>query len=319
MEQYSDERKGHLMGTIGMQTGPDGAARAPEFEGAPSSRLRRDRSRKIADLAVHLDGGDQDAAKIAHFQTIRAIFGTHVEAFFANPIPTAFIPIGPGYEGLPAEIWAEGEAAGDVAEKMIRARLDRLDFAVELRRVDGMPHELAPATATLARSLDLFLLGRPNGDRWLADILEAVLFDAGAPALVIPPDAATAKDPQTILIGWRDSTECAHAIAASLPFLEHARQVHLVSVAETSSSEEKRLEPAADMAKHLSRHGISVEVRHLPKWNHPAEALLNEAAIVGADLLVAGAYGRSRLREMIFGGVTRALLRDCPIPLLMAH
>ncbi|HEY9057718.1 MAG TPA: universal stress protein [Aurantimonas sp.] len=308
------------MGSGGTRIGADGGeVRAPGFESAPSSRGGRDRTHRIADLAVHLDGGERDAAKIAYLQTIHAIFCAHVEVFFANPITTAFIPIGPGYEGLPAEIWAEGAAAGDVAERKIRARLDDLDFAAELRRVDGMPHELVPATATLARSLDLFLLGRPDGDRWRTDILEAVLFDAGAPALVMPPDAAAAKDPRTILIGWRDTTECSHAIAASLPFLERAAQVHLVSVAETSSSEEKRIEPAADMAKHLSRHGISVEVRHLPKWNHPAEALLNEAAIVGADLVVAGAYGRSRLREMIFGGVTRALLRDCPIPLLMAH
>lgn len=309
------------MSTIGTRTEADhhtNAQMARSANGSSSVDATKG-AHRIADLMVHLDGSDRDAAMLAHAWTLHTLFGAHVEGVFPNPIPRVFFPIGPGYEGLSAEIWSDGEVAGDVAEEKIRGRLSRLDFSVDLRRIDGMPHELAPTTAALARAVDLFLVERPDGDRWSADILEAVLFDAGAAALVIPPDATAAMEPRTVLIGWRDTTECSHAIAASLPLLQYARQVHLVSVAEDSSSEEKHIEPAADMAKHLSRHGVTVEVRHLPRWNQPAEALLNEAAIVGADVLVAGAYGRSRWREMVFGGVTRALLRTSPIPLLMAH
>lgn len=274
---------------------------------------------RIADLAVHLDGSGYDAPRLAYAQMLTNIFGTHVEGFFANPIPTSFIPVGAGYERVAVEIWEEGRAAGDVAEKAIRARLEQMDNGCALRRVDGMPHELAFAAARLARTLDLVVLGRPDDDRSLADMIAAVLFDAGCPALIVPPDASEPRDPQTIVIGWRDSTECSRSIAAALPFLKRAREVFLVSVAEATASEERHSEPVADMARHLARHGVTVEVRHLPKWNRPADALLNEAKIVGAELLVSGAYGRSRLREMILGGVTRDLLKSCPIPLLMCH
>lgn len=274
---------------------------------------------RIADLAVHLDGSAYDAPRLAYAQMLATIFGTHVEGFFANPIPTSFIPVGAGYERVAVEIWDEGRAAGDVAEKAIRSRLDQMADGCVLRRIDGMPHELAFAAARLARTLDLVVLGRPDDDRSLADMIATVLFDAGSPALIVPPEASEARDPQTIVIGWRDSTECSRSIAASLPFLKRAREVFLVSVAEATASEERHSEPVADMARHLARHGVTVEIRHLPKWNRPADALLNEAKIVGAELLVSGAYGRSRLREMILGGVTRDLLKSCPIPLLMCH
>ncbi|HEX2020352.1 MAG TPA: universal stress protein [Aurantimonas sp.] len=274
---------------------------------------------RIADLAVHLDGSGHDAPRLAHAQMLASIFGTHVEGFFANPIPTSFIPVGAGYERVAAELWEEGRAAGDETEKAILAHLDRMGNGCSLRRIDGMPHELAFAAGRLARTLDLFILGRPDDDRSLADLIAAVLFDAGSPALIVPPEAAEARDPQTIVVAWRDTTECSRAIAAALPFLKRAREVFLVSVAEGTASEERHSEPAADMARHLARHGVNVEVRHLPKWNRPADALLNEAKIVGAELLVSGAYGRSRLREMILGGVTRDLLKSCPIPLLMSH
>lgn len=274
---------------------------------------------RIADVAVHLDGSGHDATRLAHAQMLASIFGTHVEGFFPNPIPTSFIPVGAGYERVAAELWEEGRTAGNDTEKAIRARLERMGNGCALRRVDGMPHELAFAAARLARTRDLFILGRPDDDRSLADMIAAVLFEAGSPALIVPPEAAEPRDPQTIVVGWRDSTECSRAIAAALPFLKRAREVFLVSVAEATASEERHSEPAADMARHLARHGVSVEVRHLPKWNRPADALLNEAKIVGAGLIVSGAYGRSRPREMILGGVTRDLLKSCPISLLMCH
>jgi nucleotide-binding universal stress UspA family protein len=289
------------------------------YSGSKGEALTAPALHRIADVAVHLDGSGYDEPRLAYAQMLATIFGTHVEGFFANPIPTSFIPVGAGYERVAAEIWEEGRAAGDVAEKTIRSRLDRLGDGCALRRVDGMPHELAFAAARLARTLDLVILGRPDDDRSLADMIAAVLFDAGSPALIVPAEVTEARDPQTIVIGWRDSTECSRSIAASLPFLKRAREVFLVSVAEATASEERHSEPAADMARHLARHGIAVEVRHLPKWNRPADALLNEAKIVGAELLVSGAYGRSRLREMILGGVTRDLLKSSPIPLLMSH
>jgi nucleotide-binding universal stress UspA family protein len=81
----------------------------------------------------------------------------------------------------------------------------------------------------------------------------------------------------------------------------------------------KGAEPGADIARHLDRHGVEVELRHVPDWDRTSDALLNEVRQLNADLVVVGAYGHSRFCEWIIGGVTRRFLTLCPAPMLMAH
>jgi nucleotide-binding universal stress UspA family protein len=286
-------------------------------DGAPASAPS---GQAIRDVLLHLDGGAQDEANVAHAEMVAMAFGAHVRGVFTHETPTDLLAAGPGGEGLAAEYWViDGETA-EAAEKAASSRLALIEPSTDLLRADGMPHELSNVVAALARSVDLVVVGRPYGrGSHHADLLETVLFTAGSPAFVVPPEATKAKDIDVVVIGWSDTAECTHAIAASLPFLKRAKRVYLVSVSERSSEEEERREPAADMARHLARHGVHVEIRHLPQWYHPSAGLLNEAAIVGANLLVVGAYGRSRLREFILGGVTRELLTKSTIPMLMAH
>lgn len=274
----------------------------------------------IRDIAVHVDGSDGDAAKTSHADMIATMFDAHILALLTNYLQTAPIPPGPGRSWLNAELWKRGVEHGDAAEICARGRLAQLRTPSEIRRIDYAYQELGSRIGPPARSVDLVVVGRPRGDggQW-PEIFEAVIFDAGAPAYVVPPDAVNAKEPETILIAWKDATECSHAIKAALPFLRRAKQVSLVSVAETSADEDRHREPAADMARHLARHGVTVEIRHLPQWDDAAEGLLNEASSLGAELIVVGAYGRTRLRQMLFGGVTRELLKRSPIALLMAH
>jgi nucleotide-binding universal stress UspA family protein len=104
-----------------------------------------------------------------------------------------------------------------------------------------------------------------------------------------------------------------------MPFMKCADQVVVALVDEDGSPTELGIEPAADIARHLDRHRAPLEVRHLPKWDRAADALLNEAKMIGADLIVVGGYGHSRLREWLLGGTTRDLLTDSRVPLLVAH
>ncbi|WP_206452885.1 universal stress protein [Aurantimonas marina] len=274
----------------------------------------------IRDIAVHVDGSDGDTAKTSHADTIATMFDAPLIALLMNYLQAAPIPPGPGRAWLAAELRKRGVEQGDASEIRARERLAGLRAPSEIRRIDYAYQELGARIGPPARSVDLVIVGRPHGDggQW-PEIFEAVIFDAGAPAYVVPPDAVNAKEPETVLIAWKDTTECSHAIKAALPFLQRAKQVYLVSVAETSSDEERHQEPAADMARHLARHGVTVEIRHLPQWDDAAEGLLNEASSLGAELIVVGAYGRTRLRQMLFGGVTRELLKRSPIALLMAH
>ena len=77
--------------------------------------------------------------------------------------------------------------------------------------------------------------------------------------------------------------------------------------------------PGADIARHLDRHGINVELRQISGWSNPAEALLNEAEKSGAQMIVMGGYGHSRFREWVLGGVTRDILKVATVPVLLAH
>ncbi|ORE97872.1 universal stress family protein [Aurantimonas sp. 22II-16-19i] len=274
----------------------------------------------IADLGVMLIGAQSDEPAIAYAETLAASFGAHLDCHYLNHIPIPILATAPGSAVLSAEFARQAEEAGDTVAAGLRQRLERLGVPWELRRSDGTLGELRSAVMRQSGLVDLVVQSQKSVTQATdMSLFEAVLFDARAPILLVPDDAADAKAPATVLVAFRDTPECARAIAAALPFLERADLAILASVAEDGSAEERGIEPMNDMARHLARHGVTVELRELPGWTDPAEGLLAEAKAVGADLLVAGAYGHSRLREYLLGGVTRNLVRSAGLPMLMAH
>ena len=275
----------------------------------------------VADLAVVLTGAASDETAIAYAETLASEFGAHLDCHLLNHIPTPILATAPGSETLAVEFARQAEVVGQKAEKTLRGRLDRLGVPWELRRSNGTLGELTYAVTRQSGLVDLVVQSQ-NSVVQASDmsLFEAVLFDARMPILLVPGAAAAAAGlPSTVFVAFRDTPESARAIAAALPLLKRADQVILASVAEEGAAEQRGLEPMNDMARHLARHGVTVEIRELPAWKDPAEGLLKEADAVGAELVVAGAYGHSRLREYLLGGVTRELIRHCRLPLLMAH
>lgn len=273
----------------------------------------------ISDLAVHLDGSTQDESRIAFAEMIALTFGARVEACLTDCF--TLVPLsGEIVGGWLEQPYADGDLSpGGSDELRLRARITRIEAPTTFRRYDGMKFELAQSLSSRARTVDLFVMGRPYGaGAEEPQFVEAVLFNAAAGTLVVPPELCRLLKLQTIVVAWKDTLECSRAIAASLPFLKQASRVFLVSV---SNETDGGLDwaSAADMAAHLHHHGISVEVRSMPGSKDTAELLLDAAEDAGADLLVAGAYGRSRLSEMILGGVTRHLLTHSTVPLLLSH
>ncbi len=119
-----------------------------------------------------------------------------------------------------------------------------------------------------------------------------------------------------VLVAWNGSREAARATHDALPFLTQADKVMVLSVNATG---EEHI-PGADISTHLARHGVGVEIHNRVQGNiGVGDAILNAASDYGADLLVIGAYGHSRLRELVLGGVTRHLLRHMTVPVLMSH
>lgn len=148
---------------------------------------------------------------------------------------------------------------------------------------------------------------------------EAMLRKAGIPVLVLPDRWSTTGRMDRIIIAWNASQEARLAISDALPLLAVARTVHVVIV-DSSSGDLHGEEPGADAATFLARHGVNAVVERLESGSSSiAETLCRFAAQVEADLIVIGAYSHSKTREMIFGGVTRSMLKSIRIPLLIAR
>jgi nucleotide-binding universal stress UspA family protein len=119
----------------------------------------------------------------------------------------------------------------------------------------------------------------------------------------------------TIAVAWNGSTESTRAVAGALPLLMNADQIHIL----TAASPRTEVERGDGLAKYLSWHGVSCEHHPMYPTNEVGAALLTTSRELGADLLVMGGYGRSRVRELVFGGVTRTVLGQYDLPILLAH
>jgi len=145
------------------------------------------------------------------------------------------------------------------------------------------------------------------------------VFAANHPVLVIPSDTALAETGRRVLVAWNGSLEATRALAGSIPILAKAEHVWILDGQTNSGPDGLAWLPPLDLAGWCSRHGIPAELRHFEPVKSTAVELLQFSDNVHADLIVLGAWGHSRLAEMVLGGVTRSLLREAQLPMLMAH
>lgn len=208
---------------------------------------------------------------------------------------------------------AEAELAGLKSAFLAAAATARLDTLWRGRA--GYP---ADVVKTEARTSDLIVMGRrsPLCDARAADPGD-VLLGAGRPVLIVPPSPA--RDPlgAPAIVAWSDAGECRRAVAAALPLLKRAGPVSVVTVA--SAPDEARRDGVAEVADWLRRHGVEAGAEVRSTHRDAAQELLQLAEDRQAGLVVAGAYGHARLREWVMGGVTRSLLGQADVCVLMAH
>jgi nucleotide-binding universal stress UspA family protein len=150
-------------------------------------------------------------------------------------------------------------------------------------------------------------------------VIEEVLFQGGRGVFLAPEAIKPRAVMRTVAFAWKETREAARALAEAMPFLRLAASTHVIVVDESAPRPDAGLR-MAQIASHLDRHGVSAKVDLVSQAaGGTADAILDAAHRAGADLIVSGAYGHSRLREWILGGVTRALIETSDIPLLMAH
>lgn len=279
----------------------------------------------IKDICVHLTGDAADGAKLAHAGRIAGLFGSHVTGLFLNILPELRLSRieEADVAALLARETAAVRAEGDVTERALAARLLDLGTLAELRRHDVTAGLVRTVVATEARTSDLLIASRPyradGTSRW-PTLVEGAIFSSGRGVLLVP-DGADPKEGgiDTALVAWQDTREAARAVAEAMPLLRSARSVVVAMAEGDGAAEAMHREPGADVARHLDRHGVKVELRHIAGWTDSAAALLHEIGQSGAELAVLGAYGHSRLRQWILGGVTREFLTRCAVPMLVAH
>jgi nucleotide-binding universal stress UspA family protein len=186
------------------------------------------------------------------------------------------------------------------------------------------PKDLIGLVTTRARYADLIVVGQADPGHPLFDTLaklpEEVMLGCGRPVLIVPYAAQSSTAGKRILIAWNGSREAARAVADALPLLQSAETVIALSIGTTKSSKDEGDQPARRLVEHLTQHAVRAESSHCASDDlQPGETILSRAADLGCDLIVMGGYGHSRTRELILGGVTRAILQNMTVPVLMSH
>lgn len=208
-------------------------------------------------------------------------------------------------------------SASDEARAMLDDICDRAGVAHEFRAVRESLSLHEVSHHVLHADLILVGAGRccglPEGGA-----ADQFLMSTGIPFLLVPP-GWRAEAPRNVVLGWNASRAARRAVSDALPLLRRADLV-TVLVVDAERREGHGEDPGADLATFLGRHGVTAEVlRQSSGGARVAQVIADTARRQHADLLVLGAYGRGRMAEVVFGGVTRSMLQSCPVPLLIAH
>lgn len=272
-------------------------------------------------ILVHLDDSERalerldvaiGLAKTFDAQLVGAylVSGYDISAF-AEMLPADFVQ-----ERVDSRL-----AAQEAAEARFQGVVEAAGVRAEWSAPAGDPYQVATIHARYA---DLTVLGQPGrhaeGYAFLNNLGHDVLVGSGRPVLFVPYAGRFERLGDRVLVAWKDTREAARALADAMPVLSSASMVEVVTVA---SRDEQTLEEliAGEQLRHMfTRAQVTAAVTRIVATESSAgEALLSRAADMGADMIVMGGYSHRRIRELVWGGVTRVVLRSMTVPVLMSH
>jgi len=202
-------------------------------------------------------------------------------------------------------------------------RMRRSGVKYEWRQDQRFEPRLTKAILEHGREADLIIMGHDApGSKYASEevgFIADVVMGAGRPVLVVPPANGKAFKADKIAIGWNASRESCRAAFDSLPLLEKASNVILAWINPEKKLGKAGKLPGTELAAALARHNVPVTVKGVSNRNRTSKAMLNLVKEHDIDLLVIGAYGHSRLREQILGGVTEHVLKNLPCPVLLTN
>ena len=272
----------------------------------------------IKRIAVHVDGGSRDGAVLRLALALAARHGAELEAVFARIPP--FIPASVDGILTPQIVEAQQSIYAQRAEAARKALDQASKGAAAPPAWTALEGPALDVMIGRARFADLAVIGQPSPDESDAvtdfDLPAELVMELGRPVLVVPNKGDFADVGKRVLVARAGTRESRRAATDALALLEPGSKLSVLMVnpkAGTAANE-------ADMKAWYARHGHDVEIRVVRSAEKEVgDVLRATAAEIGADLVVMGAYGRSRLRELILGGATHSMLKHTAVPVLMSH
>jgi nucleotide-binding universal stress UspA family protein len=275
----------------------------------------------VKDIIVNLSVTKEGSVVGKYAVSVAAALEAHLTgvAFIYDPV----VPIsGAGY--IPAEVIEiqreDNETAADAAIKSFTAATDQAGISAEPLITNASLAGAGDHFARMARRFDLAIVGQaePEISSMEQIIGETTLFESGRPMIMVPYIQKAPFKTDNVMICWDGSRTATRAVADAIPIIRKSGRVEIVIVTNERGKEDEI--EGADIGQHLARHGLKVDVHRISGGNiDVADALLSHAADSGADLMVMGGYGHSRLREFVLGGVTRSIFESMTLPVLLSH
>jgi len=277
------------------------------------------------DILVLVADAEMDEPALALGEALaRQCAECHLATAFLTALPDEPLAYEPTVvAGVWAELLGRARQEAEAERKKVEARVARFERACEMRAAEALSRDLGRVAAVHARYADVAIITRPAegaGGELREEIVEGVLFHSGRPALIAPPGWKGGSVGKRVVVAWDASREATRALSEADDILAGSEQITIVTIDAKPKMFGHGDQPGANIAAHLSRRGLPAEVRNVDSMGRPASlAIMEEATALNADLVVMGGYAHSRLRELVFGGATRDLLRTATVPLLMAH
>lgn len=216
------------------------------------------------------------------------------------------------------------DRCGDKMQRLFKKETAKYSLTSEWVQVRASNQILADDVIALSGQADLIVINQTEA--WATsldpepDFADRLIMASGRPVLMVPNSGEFRTVGKKVIIGWKPTREAVRAVHDALPMLVKSENVILVTIDTQDASYAEASPSTHQMVEMLRRHGINAAEQAVVISDIPVEeALLNEAAVHGSDLIVVGAYGHSRLRELLLGGVTRFLLNHSTVPVLMSH
>lgn len=272
------------------------------------------------DILVHVDAAKSATGRLDFAANLAQQHNAHLTALHVVPppyIPADIMGTGVGADVIAWHLEQRERRLADIRDLIAQVQ-QRHGISIEQRVVDG---SIEPTILDHSRYTDLIVASQPGDLLDLEQPLQPspgnLVVGAGCPVLVLPAAGKDYSIGKHVLIAWKSCAEAARAVRGALPLLKQAKAVTVLA-ANVDTSDQPRV-AGADIATYLARHGVKVTVMPFTAPDMDVGSLLlARAADLGADMIVMGGYGHSRLREMVLGGVTYHILKNQFIPVLLA-